>query len=298
MIYTLTLNPSVDYSMNIEAINEGQTNRSQSESILFGGKGINVSIVLKNLGVKSRALGAVAGFTGAALEASLKEQGIDTDFVQLKSGFTRINVKLKGSRETEINGCGPQIDEGSLSQLFSKLLSLENGDTLILSGSAPASLTSDIYADIMEGLAFKNIRFVVDAAGELLEKTLKFRPFLIKPNLAELEGLAGARLNSQEEIIAAAKSLIEKGAQNVFVSLGAEGAVLVCKSGEVYIEKGHKGRVVNSVGAGDSALSAFLAACDKGFEYALKYANAAGAACAFSENLPTKDKIEEILNNK
>lgn len=297
MIYTLTLNPSVDYSMNIEAINEGQTNRSQSEGILFGGKGINVSIVLKNLGVDSCALGTIAGFTGTALEASLKEQGINTDFVQLKSGFTRINVKLKGSAETEINGCGPQIDEGSLSQLFSKLLSLKDGDTLILSGSAPASLTSDVYADIMESLAFKNIRFVVDAAGELLEKTVKFRPFLIKPNLAELEGLAGARLNSQGEIIAAAKALLEKGAQNVFVSLGAEGAILVCKSGEVYVEKGHKGRVVNSVGAGDSALAAFLAACDKGFEYALKYANAAGAACAFSQNLPTKDKIEEILNN-
>ena len=209
MIYTLTLNPAVDYSMSVGAICEGKTNRSQCESILFGGKGINVSCVLKNLGLESCALGFIAGFTGEALENSLKEQGIDTDFVRLKSGFTRINVKLRGETETEINACGPKIDEGSLSQLFSKLLALKSGDTLILSGSAPASLSSSIYAEIMESLFNKNIRFVVDASGELLEKTLKFKPFLIKPNLAELEGLVGESLLTQDEIICAANLLIE-----------------------------------------------------------------------------------------
>ncbi len=296
MIYTLTLNPSVDYSMNIEVVSEGQTNRSQSESILFGGKGINVSVVLKNLGVNSKALGAVAGFTGAALENSLKEQGIDTDFVHLKSGFTRINVKLKGEKETEIDACGPKIDESSLSQLFSKLLALKNGDTLVLSGSAPSSLSTDIYAEIMESLAFKDVRFVVDAAGELLEKTLKFKPFLIKPNLAELESFTHEQLNSTDEIICAANLLIEKGAQNVLVSLGKKGAILVLKSGEIYVEKGHKGKAVNTVGAGDSMLAAFLFAENSGFEFALKFANAAGAACAFSETLPTNKQIEAILN--
>jgi 1-phosphofructokinase len=298
MIYTLTLNPAVDLTVFVSSLCEGQTNRSQSESILFGGKGINVSCVLKNLGVNSKALGFIAGFTGAALEKTLSEKGIDTDFIGLKSGFTRINVKLKGETETEINGSGPKIDEASLSQLFSKLLALENGDTLILSGSAPASLSPNIYAEIMESLSFKDIRFVVDAAGELLERTLKFKPFLIKPNLAELEGLVGENLNSRDEIICAANLLIEKGAQNVLVSLEDEGAILVCQSGEVFEISGHKGSVLNSVGAGDSMLAAFLAFCDEDFEYALKYANAAGAACAFSDNLPTREQIEKIFNNK
>lgn len=297
MIYTLTLNPAVDYSMLVSDVKNGQTNRSQSESILFGGKGINVSCVLKNLGVKSKALGFIAGFTGAALENSLKQSGIETDFVHLKSGFTRINVKLKGETETEINACGPKIDEDSLSELFSKLLSLKDGDTLILSGSAPASLSSEIYAEIMESLSSKNIRFAVDAAGDLLLKTLKLRPFLIKPNLAELEVLVGKGLLTLDEIICAANQLIEKGAQNVLVSLGANGAVLVCKNGSFYVEKGHKGKVVNTVGAGDSTLAAFIYAESCGFEYALKFANAAGAACAFNENLPTKKQIQAVLNN-
>lgn len=296
MIYTLTLNPAVDYSMSVGAICEGKTNRSQCESILFGGKGINVSCVLKNLGLESCALGFIAGFTGEALENSLKEQGIDTDFVRLKSGFTRINVKLRGETETEINACGPIIDEGSLSQLFSKLLALEGGDTLILSGSAPASLSSSIYAEIMESLFNKNIRFVVDASGELLEKTLKFKPFLIKPNLAELEGLVGESLLTQDEIICAANLLIEKGAQNVLVSLGEDGAILICQNGEVFVEKGHEGNAINTVGAGDSALAAFIYAEKDGFERALKFANAAGAACAFSQSLPTKEQIEEQIN--
>lgn len=296
MIYTLTLNPAVDYSMSVGAISDGKTNRSQCESILFGGKGINVSCVLKNLGLESCALGFIAGFTGEALENSLKEQGIDTDFVRLKSGFTRINVKLRGETETEINACGPKIDEGSLSQLFSKLLALKNGDTLILSGSAPASLSSSIYAEIMESLFNKNIRFVVDASGELLEKTLKFKPFLIKPNLAELEGLVGESLLTQDEIICAANLLIEKGAQNVLVSLGEDGAILICQNGEVFVEKGHEGNAINTVGAGDSALAAFIYAEKDGFESALKFANAAGAACAFSRSLPTKEQIEEQIN--
>lgn len=296
MIYTLTLNPAVDLIMNAGSIKEGQTNRSQSESFLFGGKGINVSIVLKNLGLESRALGFIAGFTGAALDNSLKEQGIDTDFVLLPSGFTRINVKLKGEKETEINACGPKIDETSLSALFSKLLSLKEGDTLVLSGSAPASLSAGIYESIMESLAFKNVRFVVDAAGELLLKTLKFKPFLIKPNLAELEELVGEDLLSSDEIICAANLLIEKGAQNVLVSLGDKGAILVCQNSEAFVERGHKGKVINTVGAGDSTLAAFIYAESRGFEFALKFANAAGAACAFSENLPTKKQIEEILN--
>ena len=298
MIYTLTLNPAIDLSMRVDSVTEGQTNRSQSESILFGGKGINVSCVLKNLGVDSAALGSIAGFTGSALENSLKEQGINTDFVHLKSGFTRINVKLRGKKETEINACGPEIDEGSLSALFSKLLSLKDGDTLILSGSAPSSLSDSLYAEIIESLSFKNIRFVIDAAGNLLLKALKHKPFLIKPNLRELEDLVGESLVTGDEIICAANLLIEKGAQNVLVSLGEKGAVLACQNGSVLVEKGHKGVPINTVGAGDSMLAAFLYAEKHGLDFALKFANAAGAACAFSQSLPTKEQIEAILYNK
>ena len=295
MIYTLTLNPAIDLSMKIGSIKEGETCRSLSESVLFGGKGINVSCVLKNLGVESRALGFIAGFTGDALENSLKEQGINTDFIRLEAGFTRINVKLRGKSETEINASGPAIYETALSLLFSKLLMLEDGDTLVLSGSAPSTLSSGIYADILESLAFKNVRFVVDAAGDLLLKTLRFKPFLIKPNLRELEGLVKRSLKTKKQIISAAKSLIDAGAQNVLVSLGKKGAILVCQSGEVFIEGGHKGKLVNTVGAGDSMLAAFLSAEKDGFESSLKFANAAGAACAFSENLPTKEQIENTL---
>ena len=298
MIYTLTLNPAVDYSMCISSISEGQTNRSQGESILFGGKGINVSCVLKNLGVNSMALGFIAGFTGDALEASLKEKEIDTDFVRLESGFTRINVKLKGKSETEINASGPNIDESALSQLFSKLFALKSGDTLVLSGSVPASLSNDIYADIMGALYPKNIKFAVDASGELLLKTLKYKPFIIKPNLAELEGICNKSLRTQNAIIKAARELIQKGAQNVLVSMGKKGAILVCDSGEVFIQKGHKGKAINSVGAGDSTLAAFLYAEEKGFEYALEFANAAGAACAFSQNLPNYEQIKQLMLNK
>ena len=295
MIYTVTFNPAIDYIMTAEDLLLGETNRSKGEQILFGGKGINVSAVLKNLGAPSRALGFVAGFTGDALEDAIKKEGIDADFIHLKEGNTRINVKLKGKSETEINASGPHINEAEFKELLKKLSALKEGDTLILSGSANCYLGKGTYAEILDGLKGKNIRFAVDAAGELLKNTLKFSPFLIKPNLSELCELSGRSLKEKDEIISAAKQLQKEGAQNVLVSLSHKGAILVTASGEVYCEGGIKGKAVNSVGAGDSMLAAFIFYYDKGEQFALKAANAAGAACAFSVTLPTKKEIEKLI---
>lgn len=297
MIYTVTFNPALDYVMRPISLCEGQTCRSASEELYFGGKGINVSVVLKNLSVPSRALGFIAGFTGKALEKHLKESGIDTDFIELESGLTRINVKLKGERETEINAQGPHIDKAAIELLFEKLDALKEGDTLVLSGSVPPALPNGIYADIMARLSGRGVRFAVDAAGALLERTLTYKPFLIKPNLSELSEIYAAPLSCESDIIAAAKALQSAGAQNVLVSLGADGALLLDAQGKAFAQKAYKGRVVNTVGAGDSMLAAFLAAANRGSGYALKFANAAGAACAFSPSLPTKAEIENIMKN-
>ncbi len=300
MIYTLTLNPAVDYRMNICNIEYGDTNRSMSEQISFGGKGINVSKVLKNLGIDSIALGFCAGFTGDALLAHLDEYGVKHDFVRLGHGNTRINLKLSDAenRETEINASGPEVTEAEKQQLFEKLKAcVTDGDTVILSGSVPKGVGDEIYSDIMSMLSSRQLRFVVDATGKLLKNTLEHKPFLIKPNISELCGLVGRKISSKEEVTAAAKELKSRGAQNVLVSMGGEGALLVDERGELLSAPAHKGKAISTVGAGDSMVAGFVAGSVRSGEYAFALGNACGGATAFSDGLATKDLVEKLLKN-
>ena len=296
MVYTVTFNPAVDYIVHTKELRAGATNRSDSEEIYFGGKGINVSIVLSELGVKSKALGFVAGFTGAAIERGVSEKGIDADFVHLSGGFSRINVKIKSDEETELNGQGPKIPDEAVQQLFAKLDELQDGDTLVLAGSIPSSLPSDIYERILARLSGRKIRAVVDATKDLLVKVLKYHPFLIKPNNFELGEIFGVELHTADEIVKYAEKLHEMGARNVLVSMAGDGAVLLDETGKTHVCGVCRGTVKNSVGAGDSMVAGFIAGCEKaGYEYALRLGTAAGGATAFSEGLATKEKINELL---
>ncbi len=296
MVYTVTFNPAVDYIVHTKELRAGATNRSDSEEIYFGGKGINVSIVLSELGVKSKALGFVAGFTGAAIERGVSEKGIDADFVHLSGGFSRINVKIKSDEETELNGQGPKIPDEAVQQLFAKLDELQDGDTLVLAGSIPSSLPSDIYERILARLSGRKIRAVVDATKDLLVKVLKYQPFLIKPNNFELGEIFGVELHTADEIVKYAEKLHGMGARNVLVSMAGDGAVLLDETGKTHVCGVCRGTVKNSVGAGDSMVAGFIAGCEKaGYEYALKLGTAAGGATAFSEGLATKEKINELL---
>lgn len=297
MVYTVTFNPAVDYIVHTKELRAGATNRSDSEEIYFGGKGINVSIVLSELGVKSKALGFVAGFTGAAIEQGVSEKGIDADFVHLSGGFSRINVKIKSDEETELNGQGPKIPDEAVQQLFAKLDELQDGDTLVLAGSIPSSLPSDIYERILARLSGRKIRTVVDATKDLLVKVLKYQPFLIKPNNFELGEIFGVELHTTDEIVKYAEKLHEMGARNVLVSMAGDGAVLLDETGKTHVCGVCRGTVKNSVGAGDSMVAGFIAGCEKaGYEYALRLGTAAGGATAFSEGLATKEKINELLS--
>ena len=297
MVYTVTFNPAIDYVVRIKEIIVGATNHSQREEIYFGGKGINVSVVLKDLGVDSKALGFTAGFTGEAIEKGLADLGIDTDFVHLKTGNSRINVKLKSAEETEINGQGPHIDDESVTALFQKLDSLTDGDTLILAGSIPSSLPADIYERILERLSLKKIRVVVDATKDLLLNVLKFKPFLVKPNNHELGDMFGVKLKTDEEIEKYARKLQDMGAVNVLISMAKDGSMLIDETGKMHRMGVCKGKVKNSVGAGDSMVAGFTAGIQSGdYEYALKLATAAGGATAFSDGLATKEKITELFN--
>lgn len=295
MVYTVTFNPAVDYIVHTNELKIGLTNRSEREEIHFGGKGINVSLVLKELGIKSRALGFVAGFTGAAIEKSLVERGIEADFVHLDNGCSRINVKIKSNEETELNGSGPAIPEKALAELLEKLDKIEDGDTLVLAGSIPADLPEDIYEKILEKLSDRKIRAVVDATKDLLMNVLKFKPFLIKPNNHELGEMFGKELKTIDEIIEHAKKLKEMGAQNVLVSMAGDGSVLLDENGKTHVCGVCKGQVKNSVGAGDSMVAGFIAGCEKDYEYALKLGTAAGGATAFSEGLAENKEIFELL---
>ena len=293
MVYTVTFNPAVDYIVHTKQLIAGATNRSDSEEIYFGGKGINVSIVLSELGVKSKALGFVAGFTGEAIENGVAEKGIDADFVHLNEGFSRINVKIKSGEETELNGQGPKITDEAIRELYAKLDEIQDGDTLVLAGSIPSSLPADIYERILERLSGKKIRAVVDATNDLLLNVLKYRPFLIKPNNFELGEIFGVEMKSTEDIVKYAGKLKEMGAQNVLVSMAGDGAVLLDENGKTHV---CRGKVKNSVGAGDSMVAGFVAGCEKGdYEYALKLGTASGGATAFSEGLAEKDRIYELL---
>ncbi len=296
MVYTVTFNPAIDYVVHTGEMKLGATNRSEREEMYFGGKGINVSIVLRELDVESKALGFTAGFTGEAIEKGLADMGINADFVRLKKGNSRINVKIKSAEETELNGQGPDIDEGAINALFEKLDSLTDGDTLILAGSIPSSLPSDIYERILERISAKNIRVAVDATKNLLLNVLKYKPFLIKPNNHELGEMFGVELETDEDIEKYARKLHEMGAVNVLISMAGDGAMLIDEFGKMHRCGVCRGTVKNSVGAGDSMVAGFTAGVlNADYEYALKLGTAAGGATAFSDGLATREKITELL---
>ena len=296
MVYTVTFNPAIDYVVHTGEMKLGATNRSEHEEMYFGGKGINVSIVLRELGIASKALGFTAGFTGEAIEKGLIDMGIDTDFVRLDSGNSRINVKIKAAEETELNGQGPHIDDKAISALYEKLDNLTDGDTLILAGSIPSSLPSDIYQRILERLSSRKIKAVVDATKDLLLNVLQYKPFLVKPNNHELGEMFGVTLKTDEEIEKYARKLKDMGAVNVLISMAGDGAILIDEYGKMHRCGVCKGTVKNSVGAGDSMVAGFTAGSLQGdYEYALKLGTAAGGATAFSDGLATKEKIAELL---
>lgn len=296
MICTVTFNPSLDYIVDVEDFKLGLTNRTDRELILPGGKGINVSTVLMNLGIHNTALGFAAGFTGEELIRRLDEMGVDSDFIRIPDGITRINVKLKSIDGTEINGAGPNISEEQTEALFKKLDGLKEGDVLLLSGSIPSSMPDNMYERILERLDGKGIIIVVDATRELLVKVLKYHPFLIKPNNHELGEIFGVELRTREDVVPYGKKLQEMGARNVLISMAGEGAVLIAENGEVYKKPVPKGKLVNGVGAGDSMVAGFMAGWmeKKDYLHAFSMGIAAGSASAFSENLATREEIQEV----
>ena len=299
MIYTVTFNPSLDYIVDVPDFRLGLTNRTSAEQMFAGGKGINVSIVLKNLGLENTALGFIAGFTGEEIRRRLEEKGICSDFIRLKEGLSRINVKLRSIDGTEINGEGPEIGKQELAKLLGRLDQLEKGDTLILAGSIPVSMPESIYSDILEQLECRGIQCVVDATGELLLNVLKYHPFLIKPNNHELGEIFGVTLTERDQIKPYAKRLQEMGARNVLVSMAGKGAVLLAEDGSFYETSAPKGRLVNAVGAGDSMVAGFVAGYleKKDYSHAFKMGVSAGSASAFSENLTTKAEAGAIYKS-
>lgn len=297
MIYTVTFNPALDYIVRLDSFTAGEINRMQYEQIMPGGKGINVSIVLNNLGVENRALGFIAGFTGKEIEHQLTATGCKSDFIELPAGNSRINVKIKADKETEINGQGPNIPPEFLERLLKKMDELQADDILVLAGSIPSTLPDDIYQRILQRLDGKGIRVVVDATCNLLLNVLKYKPFLIKPNNHELGEMFGVVLKSDEEIILHAKKLQERGAQNVLISMAGDGAILLTADGSVFRCAAPKGQLVNSVGAGDSMVAGFLTGYieSHNFRKAFHMGVATGSASAFSENLATRAEVEPLL---
>lgn len=301
MIYTVTFNPALDYIMRTDIFKTDVVNRADSESVYYGGKGINVSIILSRLGVENKALGFIAGFTGEEIERGVKLRGVNTDFIKLNEGLSRINVKIKSAsndEETEINGQGPKISKQALDELFVKLSGLNSNDILVLAGSIPKSLPENIYEKIMERLEGKNVRVVVDATKDLLKNVLKYKPFLIKPNNFELGEIFKKDLKNDDEIVYYAKELQKLGARNVIVSMAKNGSVLVTEEGSVIKMGVANGVVKNSVGAGDSMVAGFIAGyiLKNDYEYALKLGTAAGGATAFTDDLATKEEIQNILS--
>ncbi len=298
MIYTVTFNPAIDYLVYVPELSVGSIIRSEKESTFCGGKGINVSLILQELGIESTATGFLAGFTGSAIEQALSGGAIRTDFVHLKEGLTRINVKIRSGQETDINARGPAISDSEIRELLKKLEILKSGDILVLAGSIPNTLPSDIYEKIMEQLSGRGILFVVDATGDLLMNSLKYKPFLIKPNNDELGEIFGVKIGTPEEALKYAEELRKTGAVNVLVSMGSKGAVLIDENGEKHSFGAIDGKVVNTVGAGDSMVAGFIAGyLQKGdYEYALKLGSAAGAATAFREEVAKREEIVELLS--
>ena len=296
MIYTVTFNPSLDYIVSVDDFKLGRTNRTNSEYLLPGGKGINVSTVLRNLGIENTALGFVAGFTGTEVVKRLEALGVKNGFIQIEEGFTRINLKLKSIDGTEINGQGPVIGEEKVQMLMEQLCRLGEGDVLFLSGSIPSSMPDDAYQKIMELLDGKGVRIVVDATKDLLMNVLPYHPFLIKPNNYELGEIFGVELMTREEVVPYGKKLQEMGAQNVLISMAGEGAVLIAADGQVFDAPAPKGTLVNGVGAGDSMVAGFMAGWmqKQNYEHAFYMGIAAGSASAFSVNLATKEEVEAV----
>lgn len=299
MIYTVTLNPALDYLAYLNGFTLSKVNRTVKEEIYCGGKGINVSIMLNRMGIENAALGFTAGFTGMVLEAWLKDAGILTDFVRLPNGMSRINIKIRAAEETEINGRGPDISADALTKLTGKLNRASEGDTIVLAGSIPACAPDDVYERIMQALDGRGIRFVVDAEGKPLLNALQYRPFLIKPNHIELGELFERNLDSRDQIVECGRALQEKGARNVLVSMAGSGAILLCEGGRTYELGAPVGIVKNSVGAGDSMVAGFLAGYQLTGDYyqALRFGTAAGSATAFSEGLAQWDAINEVLQS-
>ncbi len=298
MIYTVTFNPSIDYIVRMPRLESGAINRVTYEDILPGGKGINVSIVLSNLGHESCALGFVAGFTGAEIVRLMQTSGAKSDFIHVAEGMSRINMKIKAAEETEINGIGPKILESDIDALYARLDALQPGDTLVIAGSVPSMLPSDMYERIMDRLDGRGIDIVVDAERDLLVKVLRYHPFLIKPNNHELGAIFCVELSTRDEVVPYARKLQEKGARNVLISMAGEGAVLVTEAGDVIMGEAPKGTVVNSVGAGDSMVAGFLAGyqeSDGDYAAAFRMGVVTGSASAFSAKLATRPEVEALL---
>lgn len=300
MIYTVTFNPALDYVMNVKNLRTDDINRTESEQIFYGGKGINVSVILSRLGIENKALGFVAGFSGIQLEDMLKADDIKTDFVHLSDGYTRINVKIKSQQEIDINAQGPNISTQEVNALLNKLDQMIAGDCLVLAGSIPNTLPDDIYEKILQRLNNKGIDFAVDATGDLLLNVLKYKPILIKPNHHELGDIFSVKINNIDDIKSYAKKLQEMGARNVLVSRGKDGAALIDENGEFHTMGNVPGKIKSSVGCGDSMLAGFLAGLTEkeDYEYALKLGSVCGNATAFSENLATKKEIDEMMNHE
>jgi len=297
VIYTVTLNPSIDYIVRLDKLVTGITNRTTEEEYYYGGKGINVSLVLAELDLDSTAYGFVAGFTGKAIENGIRNDHIITDFIKLKEGISRINVKIKAGEETEINCQGPHIDERELERLLQKIDRIASDDTLILAGSIPKTMPDDVYERMMERIRFKNVRIVVDATKKLLVNSLKYKPFLIKPNRQELSEIFGVEVKTEEDIVHYAKELQKMGARNVLISLGGDGAMLIDEEGNKHKAGVLKEKVLNTVGSGDSMVAGFVAGYEKtgDYAYALKLGSVCGNATAFLPGLATKEKINELL---
>ena len=296
MVYTVTFNPSLDYIVTVDDFKLGMTNRTTSELMLPGGKGINVSIVLSNLGIDNTAIYYSAGFIGDDITRRIRESGINAEEIRINEGCSRINLKLKSIDGTEINGMGPDISEAEIDELYKKLDMIKAGDTLVLAGSIPSTMPDSIYSDIMERLEGKGIRIVVDATKDLLMNVLKYKPFLIKPNNHELGEIFGVTLETRESVVPYAKKLLEMGAENVIISMAGEGAVFAASDGQVYLREAPKGKLVNGVGAGDSMVAGFIAGYIESGEllHAFKMGLSTGSASAFSEYLATREEVEAV----
>lgn len=298
MVYTVTLNPALDYVMKLKALRTDDINRTDGEEIYYGGKGINGSVILTQLGIPNTALGFLGGFTGKKLEEMLKNDNISCDFNYLKNGDTRINVKIRADKEIDLNACGPEITKEDMQSFLRKLDGIKSGDYLILAGSIPNTLPDDIYEQILERVGDRNINCVVDATGDLLKNVLKYKPFLIKPNHHELGDLFSVQIKSDGDIVKYSKMLQEAGAKNVLVSMAKDGAMLTDENGCVHKIGNAKGKLINSVGCGDSMVAGFTAGYIKtaDYSYALRLGSACGNATAFSEKLATREEIERVFN--